>query len=203
MIASVRGRCLSVGADAAVVEVGGIGLELACTSAAVAGLRPGAECTLATILIVREDALTLYGFADQAERALFDQLLGVSGVGPRLALAAVGGLGAASLARAIANGDIGALTTIPGIGKRGAERIVLELKDKVGAAGPVDSALAAPSGAVGWQRQVLDGLVGLGWQPRDAEEAVRLVAADVVAESLPVDDVGQLLRRALNRLDRV
>lgn len=207
MITSVRGQCLSMSGDAVVVEVGGVGLQLTCTPGALAGVRVGDQCRLATAFIVREDGWSLFGFADDDERQLFDQLQTVAGVGPRMALAAVGSLGAAELVRAIASADLASLVTVPGVGKKTAERIVLELREKVGswaavaAKAPVTSA-GATGGGGGWQRQVLDGLIGLGWQQRDAEEAVRAVAADVQQQGRDTSDVGTLLRRALTRLDR-
>ena len=206
MIASLRGTCLATTGETALVEVGGVGYRLTCTPGAIGSLRPGGECRLATALVVREDAWTLYGFADDDERDLFDQLTSVSGIGPRIAVTAVGALGADQLRRAIASSDIATLTRVPGVGKKGAERIALELRDKMVPTGPPGSAPAI-SGTAGvpgdWQPAVLDGLVGLGWQPRDAERAVSLVAADILAESLDPTDVPALLRRALSRLDRV
>jgi Holliday junction DNA helicase RuvA len=188
------------------VEVGGVGLSVTVTSRALAAARIGEEASLATALVVREDAWTLFGFADAHERLLFDQLQTVTGVGPRMAVTAVSALGPAELVRAIGSGDVAALTLVPGVGKKTAERIVLELREKVGAIIPatptVPVAAAGSTGAGAWQRQVLDGLVGLGWQQRDAEEAVRLVAADILAEGLDTTNVSGLLRRALGRLDR-
>ncbi|MFM2438463.1 MAG: hypothetical protein RLZ55_1282 [Actinomycetota bacterium] len=207
MIASVRGQCLQLTSEQVVLEVGGVGLLLTCTPKALAAARVGAECRLATALIVREDGWTLFGFVDEDERRLFELLQSVSGVGPRLAVAAVGALGAGGLAAAIGAADSAALTRIPGVGKKTAERIVLELRDKVADVQPVGASTAgvpgpaASSGA--WQHQVAEGLVSLGWQQRDADEAVRLVAADIVAEGLDPTDVGALLKRALKRLDRV
>ncbi|MDQ1250873.1 MAG: holliday junction helicase RuvA [Actinomycetota bacterium] len=207
MIASVRGLCVAIAGDAVVVEVGGIGLQLTCTPGALAGIKVGSECRLATAFIVREDGWSLYGFADDDERQLFDQLQTVAGVGPRMALATVGTLGAPELVRAIGSADLASLTAVSGVGKKTAERMVLELREKVGSWAVV-AAVAAPvaagaAGGVGWQRQVLEGLIGLGWQPRDADEAVRAVAVEVKADGLDTADVGALLRRALTRLDRV
>ena len=132
MIASVRGVVLSAGLDSAVIEVGGVGLLLHTTAATAASLRPGAEAVLATTLVVREESLTLYGFADEDERAVFNLVQTVSGVGPRLALAMLAVHTPDGLRRAVSGGDLVALTKVPGIGKKGAERIVLELRDKIG-----------------------------------------------------------------------
>lgn len=211
MIASVRGVCLQRGVEQVVLEVGGVGLLLTCTPQALATATVGEECSLATALIVREDGWTLFGFVDDDERRLFELLQSVTGVGPRLAVAAVGALGARGLVAAIGSADAAGLTRIPGVGKKTAERIVLELRDKVsdmpaatdGAAQGVSAGVVPPPAAGGWQGQVSEGLVSLGWQQRDADEAVRLVAGDIVAEGLDPADVSALLRRALKRLDRV
>jgi holliday junction DNA helicase RuvA len=132
MIASVRGRVAAVSPDGAVVEVGGVGLAVHCTPGTLAGLRLGAEARLATSLVVREDSLTLYGFADDDEKHLFELLQTASGVGPRLAQAVLAVLTPDAVRKAIANADTATLTRVPGIGKKGAERLVLELRDRVG-----------------------------------------------------------------------
>ncbi len=134
MIASVRGRVLSIRLDAAVVEVGGVGLLVQATPATLAGLRVGGEAELATTLVVREDALTLFGFADADERAVFEIVQTVSGIGPRLALAMLAVHTPDGLRAAVAGQDLAALTRVPGIGRKGAQRIVLELADRLGVA---------------------------------------------------------------------
>lgn len=206
MIAFVRGLCRGLTGDTAVIEVGGVGLLVTCTATAIAGLRPGEETELATALVIREDAWTLYGFASEDERRVFEMLQSVTGVGPRLALAAVGRLGAAGLVSALAAGDVSTLTSVPGVGRKTAERLVLELREKVGELGAL-SPSAVPAAVAdrpqsGWQSQVADALVGLGWQLRDAEAAVRAVASDLPPDG-PLPSVPALLRRALSRLDRV
>ena len=132
MISSVRGVVLSAGLDTAVIDVGGVGLLLHTTAATAASLRRGVEAVLATTLVVREESLTLYGFADEDERSIFNLVQTVSGVGPRLALAMLAIHSPDGLRRAISSGDLVSLTKVPGIGKKGAERIVLELRDKIG-----------------------------------------------------------------------
>src|SRR5690349_21601133 len=132
MTASVRGRVASMGPDGAVVEVGGVGLAVHCTPGTLAGLRVGADARLATSLVVREDALTLYGFADDDEKQLFELLQTASGVGPRLAQAVLAVLTPDAVRKALANADTATLTRVPGIGKKGAERLILELRDRVG-----------------------------------------------------------------------
>ncbi|MEP7017980.1 MAG: Holliday junction branch migration protein RuvA, partial [Actinomycetota bacterium] len=172
MISSVRGLVLSSGLDSAVIEVGGVGLLLHTTAATAASLRQGAEAVLATTLVVREESLTLYGFADEDERAVFNLVQTVSGVGPRLALAMLAIHTPDGLRRAVSSGDLAALTKVPGIGKKGAERIVLELRDKIGMPpGPASSA-APRTPAAKWTEQVRDALVGLGWSLRQAEDTV-------------------------------
>lgn len=180
MIASVRGLVLSAGLGSAVIEVGGVGLLLHTTAATAASLRPGTEATLTTTLVVREESLTLYGFADEDERTVFTQVQTVSGVGPRLALAMLAIHAPDGLRRAISGGDLAALTKVPGIGKKGAERIVLELRDKIGAPSGTVSAEVARPAADEASAQVRDALVGLGWSSRQAEEAVEAVRPTVI-----------------------
>ena len=204
MIASVRGVVLSASLDSAVIEVGGVGLWLHTTAATAASLRPGIEAVLATTLIVREESLTLYGFADEDERVVFDLVQTVSGVGPRIALAMLAVHTPDGLRRAVSSGDLAALTKVPGIGKKGAERIVLELRDKIGlpTSGAVSS--AAPRRAEAeWTTQVRDALVGLGWSSKQAEDAV--LAVQPLAPSPETGEgpnVSALLRAALRELAR-
>ncbi|HST64077.1 MAG TPA: Holliday junction branch migration protein RuvA [Mycobacteriales bacterium] len=194
MIASVHGRVAAVSAAGAVVEVGGVGLAVQCTPGTLARLRVGQPARLSTSLVVREDSLTLYGFSDDDERSVFELLQTASGVGPRLAQAALSVLPPAEVRVAIATADVTALTRVPGIGKKGAERLVLELRDKIGAIeapGPVEGTPTAP-----WRDQVGQALVGLGWSAREADEAVTAVAPDATASP----DVPALLRAALRVL---
>ena len=132
MIASVRGEVLDIALDHVVIEACGVGYKVMATPSTLATLRRGSEARLITAMIVREDSQTLYGFADADARDLFLTLLGVSGVGPKIALATLAVYDAPSLRQALADGDVTALTRVPGIGKRGAERMVLELRDKIG-----------------------------------------------------------------------
>ena len=135
MIASLRGPVLSIGLDHAVLEVGGVGYAVHATPATLAGLTRGEEVRLSTSLVVREDSMTLYGFPDADSRDLFELLQTASGVGPRLALAALAVLSPAQLSDALSDGNLTVLTQVPGIGKKSAERLILELRDKVGAVG--------------------------------------------------------------------
>lgn len=198
MIASVRGVVLSAGLDSAVIEVGGVGLLLHTTAATAASLRPGAEAALTTTLVVREESLTLYGFADEDERSIFSVVQTVSGVGPRLALAMLAIHAPDGLRRAIGSGDLAALMKVPGIGRKGAERIILELRDKIGTASGATSSGSRRPAADKASAQVHDALVGLGWSPRQADDAVEAVGSET--DDKP--DVSALLRAALRELAR-
>ena len=199
MIASVRGEVLSAGLDSAVLEVGGVGLLVHTTPGTAAGLRRGAQARLATTMVVREESLTLYGFADEDERAVFEQVQTVSGVGPRLALAMLAVHAPDALRTAVSTGDLAALTKVPGIGKKGAERIVLELRDKIGVpSGAAGTTPAAPAAGPSWRDQVTDALTGLGYSGKQAEDAVSSVAAAAPADP----NVSEMLRAALRELGR-
>ncbi len=192
MISSVRGVVLELELTHAVVEVGGIGLAVYATPATLGTLRRGSEARLSTALVVREDSLTLYGFVDAEQRGLFGLLQTVSGVGPRLAMAVLAVLEPTVLRGALADGNLTVLMRVPGIGKRGAERLVVELRDKVGAG--VDAAI---SGAGGSQVrvQVAEALVGLGFAAKQAEQATDAVLAADPGASTPA-----ALRAALSSL---
>lgn len=200
MIASVRGAVLHLGLDRVVVEVGGVGMLLHTTPATASAQHLGRETTLATTLVVREDSLTLYGFGSDDERDIFEQVQTVSGVGPRLALAMLSVLAPDRLRAAVTGSDLATLTKVPGIGRKGAERIVLELRDKIGA--PSGAAGAAPSapaaGGPSWRDQVTEALTGLGYSGKQAEDAVSSVAASASA----APEVSAMLRAALRELGR-
>ncbi|GGV33329.1 Holliday junction ATP-dependent DNA helicase RuvA [Actinomadura cremea] len=201
MIAFVSGEVAAAGPDGAVIDVHGVGLAVQCTPATLAGLRVGDQARVPTSLVVREDSLTLFGFADDDERTVFELLQTASGVGPRLALAMLAVHTPNALRRAMAAEDLTALTKVPGIGKKGAQRIVLELKDRLG--GPVgDGAdeVRAPAKAEPWREQVQMGLVNLGWSAKDADAAVDAVAADLDGGETP--PVAALLKSALKKLSR-
>ncbi len=179
MIARLRGRPAARSADGLVLDVNGVGYLVAATPEVLRRATPGAEVTVETYLHVREDALQLYGFADAEERELFVHLLTVSGIGPKVALAVVSGSPAAELRRAIALGDHARFQAIPGIGKKTAERIVLELKEKIGTvAEPALSAVGDTSGHI----VARDALVELGYTVVDAERALAEVDPDLPAE---------------------
>lgn len=199
MISSVRGKVLEIALDHAVVEVGGVGLEVRTTPATLAALRRGEEAQLATALVVREDSLTLFGFADAHARQLFTLLTTVSGIGPRLAMATLSVLEPDALRTALADGNISALTQVPGIGRKGAERLIIELRDKVGAlpnlGSPVANGAHTSNGAV--RHSVVEALLGLGFTGRQAEQTVDAVLAEYGGS-----DTASVLRRALSTLGR-
>jgi Holliday junction DNA helicase RuvA len=178
MISSVRGEVLEVALDHAVIEAAGIGYRVNATPSTLATLRQETQARLVTAMIVREDSMTLYGFPDSDTRDLFLTLLSVSGVGPRLAMATLAVHDASALRQALADGDVAALTRVPGIGKRGAERMVVELRDKVGPAGVSSSAAAPPVNGHAVRSPVVEALVGLGFAAKQAEEATDKVLAN-------------------------
>ena len=213
MISSVRGQVLSISLDHVVIEIGGVGLAVRTTPATLAGLRRGEQARLATTLVVREDSLTLFGFASDEAKELFELVQSVSGVGPKIALALLAVLDPEQLRRALSSGDTVTLTRAPGIGKKGAERLVLELRDKAGSIGPVGSvgtvaAVGASGIGVGgpaglaWRPQIAEALVGLGFTAKQADDATAAVAADADDPAVADGDVGVLLRRALGLLGR-
>src|SRR4051794_20810476 len=175
MIAFVRGPVAQVTLSSAVLEVGGLGLELMCTPGTLASLRTGQVATLPTSMVVREDSLTLFGFVDDDEKQVFELVQTASGVGPKLAQAMLAVLSPDAVRRAVAGGDGRTLTAVPGIGQKGAQRIILELKDRIGAPVP-GAASVRPAATEPWRDQVRHGLVGLGWTAKDADKAVDTVA---------------------------
>jgi Holliday junction DNA helicase RuvA len=193
VIAHLRGTVAAVAPDGAVIEVGGVGIRVQCTPGTLATLRPGEPALVATSLVVREDSLTLFGFGSDDERNVFELLQTASGVGPRLALAMLAVHSPNALRRAVSGEDLAALTMVPGIGKKGAERIVLELRDRLG-----------PPQVPQWRDQVQSGLVNLGWAARDADLAIAALAEDgtIDAASGEPVDVALVLRAALRKLSK-
>ena len=192
MIAALRGSVLSVEPTAAVIEAGGVGYAVQATPATLAGLRVGQEAFVHTSLVVREDSMTLFGFADADERKVFDVLQTVSGVGPKLALTILATLTPDQLRQAVANADIAALTRVSGVGKKGAQRLVLEIGAKLGPRRGGD--LEAPSSNAR-SGDVVAALVGLGFSERDAESAF-----SQVEKTTPEAEVPELLRASLKIL---
>jgi len=195
VIASVRGEVIDIALDHTVIEAAGVGYKVMATPSTLATLRRGTEARLITAMIVREDFQTLYGFADSDARDLFLTLLGVSGVGPKIALATLAVYDATALRQALADGDVTALTRVPGIGKRGAERMVLELRDKIGPVSAGAGVAAATGHAV--RTPVVEALVGLGFAIKQAEEAT-----DKVLAGDPDATTQSALRAALSLLGK-
>ena len=220
MIAHLDGVVAAVAPEGAVIDVGGVGLLVQCSPGTLAGFRPGERAKVSTSLVVREDALTQYGFGSDDARNTIELLQTATGIGPRLALAMLATFSPDGLRRAIATADVTALTSVPGIGRKGAQRIVLELAGRLGspddgAAGPGvpgtaiagAGSLTVRPGTLTWRDQVRTGLVNLGWQARDAEQAIAAVEPDLLTAAGAPDgpaevDVAIALRAALRVLGR-
>lgn len=201
MIASVRGTVAALGPDGAVIEVGGVGLAVSCSPGTLARLRVGEQARLATSLVVREESLTLFGFADDDERALFELLQTANGVGPKLAQAMLAVHPPRELRRAIATSDYPALTQVPGIGRKGAERIVVDLRERIGSISGGDPGFASGEGVAAvapWRDQLTHALAGLGFSGKEAADAIDVVAAD--AGDTP--DISSMLRKSIQLLGR-
>jgi len=201
MISFLTGVVHAVSAQGAVIAVGGIGVELQTTSRCHAGLQVGQEATVPTSLVVREDQWTMYGFVDDDERACFQALQQAKGIGPRVAVNLLGALTPDQLRRAVAAGDAAALTVAPGIGAKGAQRLVIDLRDRLGserAATATPGAVPTAEPANGWHRDVHLALLGLGWTAQDASAAI----ARVEPQAGEAPEPGRLLRLALQTLDR-
>ncbi|MFC4373559.1 Holliday junction branch migration protein RuvA [Nocardia halotolerans] len=197
MIASVRGEVLEIALDHVVIDAAGLGYRVNATPATLGGLTRGQETRLYTAMIVREDSMTLYGFADTEARELFGLLQTVSGVGPRLAMAVLAVLEPEALRKALAESNVSALTRVPGIGKRGAERMVVELRDKVNAVPVPTGAPGAETPRTPVREQVVEALIGLGFPAKQAEQAVDTVLADQ-----PAATTSPALRAALGLLGK-
>ena len=200
MIAQLTGVVAQVGPTSAVVEVGGFGVQAVCSPNTVASLRLGERATLATSLVVREDSLTLYGFASADEREFFELLLTATGVGPKLAQAALAVLSPDELRKAIATENLLQLCKVPGIGRKGAQRIVIELKDKINTVGLAEEPVPTPGPPAAWRGQVAQGLQGLGWSAKDADAACDDV--EHLTHDDPQINIAVLMRAALQSLAR-
>ncbi|MGW2278941.1 Holliday junction branch migration protein RuvA [Streptomyces sp. NPDC001770] len=205
MIAFLSGPVAALSPATAVIEVGGVGMAVQCAPRTLADLRIGQQARLATSLVVREDSLTLYGFADDDERQVFELLQTASGVGPRLAQAMLATHSPDALRQAVSTGDEKALMAVSGIGKKGAQKLLLELKDRLGAPLGAHIGQQAPAAVVAdWREQLQAALIGLGYAAREADDAVSAVAPQ--AEAALADGVRppvpQLLRAALQTLNR-
>ena len=194
MISSLRGTVTHVGLHSAIIDVNGFGMLVQATPQTLAGLRVGTEAGIATAMIVREDSMTLFGFEDADQREVFETLLAVSGVGPRLALAVLAVHQPDAIRVAASSGDDKAFSKVPGIGPKGARRIVLELAGKLV---PLEAAPGIPTQT--WQGQVLTAMMGLGWSEKDAGAAIDAAVAES-PDIAATGDVGQILKLTLRRL---
>lgn len=199
MIAQLRGRLLDKQPNRIIVDVNGVGYDLFVPLSTFYSLgEDGDEVTLRTHTHVREDALALYGFATKLEQDLFERLIGISGIGPKLALAVLSGLEPAELMRAIERGDVAQLTAIPGVGKKTAERIVLELKDRLPRAIPAAAAAGHAPDPLSIRDDVLSALLNLGYHRPLAEKAV--AAALQTTSSASDGGFERTLKQALREL---
>lgn len=200
MISFVRGCVAHVGLSTGVVDVNGAGMLFWATPQTLAGLRVGEEATVHTSLVVREDSLTLFGFAGPEEREVFEVLLGVSGVGPRLALAVLAVHSPEAVRVGVHTEDSKAFTKVPGIGPKVAARLVLELKGKLVPLGSAEGRVPATTGAEEpWKAQVIAAMASLGWSEKDAASSIEKAMADSpeIAES---GSVAEILRATLRWL---
>jgi Holliday junction DNA helicase RuvA len=206
MISFVRGTVVHVHSDSLVVDLGAVGVMVQCTPATALSVRTGEHIELMTTMVVREDGWTMYGFVEPDERTVFDQVQTVTGIGPRIAMALLGTLTPDDLRRAVQSADEATITRVPGIGRKGAQRLILELADRIGLPGAAsaDARVSTVSGLGGWQAAVSAGLTSLGWSSREADQAVAAIGPDIVAAATAgaEPDVGALLKAALRSLDR-
>ena len=198
MISLVNGVVRSISPDKVIVEVGGVGLSLAVTQKASAQLNIGVQVQLFTTLVVREDALTLYGFLEDGDRALFELVQTVSGIGPKVALSIVSALSPSQLAVAVAQEDISAIEKVPGIGRKGAQRLILELKGKL-----TDFGTSSKSDRHQpvWREQLTSALVSLGFNAKDSDAAISRVVARLSEDGIDAQtlELSDLLKRALSQ----
>ncbi len=198
MIATLAGTVKATTSTSAVIDVGGIGILVQISPRLSASLNVGASAHLHTLLIVREDSLTLFGFERHQDRELFEILLSVTGIGPKVAQSALSVYDAAEIVSAIMNEKPAVLERIPGLGKKGAQRLILELKEKVK---NLNVSANGSSRAAGWRDQVSDALIGLGFTARDSEEALDIVAEHFGSE-VAETDISMLLKFALQTRGR-
>ena len=203
MIGLLNGHVESVDADAALISVGGVGYEVRMPAADLSALHAGQEARVFTSLNVSQDAVTLYGFLTQASKRMFLQLQKVSGIGPKVALSLLPTLPPDRLARAVADGDAAALAKAPGLGKKGAQKIILELKGSIDLSQIEGSSAPAAAQVDTGSMQVVEGLMSLGWRQQDAEHAVHEVCVEEHIETpLTNQDIPRVLKLALSALDR-
>lgn len=196
MISILNGVVRSIRSDEIVVEIGGFGLSVSTTAVTSAHLNIGVPVQLFTSLVVREDSLTLFGFLDEDSRTTFELVQTVSGIGPKVALAILGALSPQALAVAIAQEDVKAIEKVPGIGRKGAQRLILELKGKIKSLSSTEKSV---SHQPAWREQLTSALISLGFTAKDSDAAVSKVSVDFTEDGVdPAEvDISELLKRAL------
>ena len=196
MISLISGTVRSLTTERAIVDVGGVGLSISIAPHTSSQMNIGAQVQLFTTLVVREDSLTLFGFLDEESRATFELVQTVSGIGPKVALAIMGAHSAQSLATAIMQEDIKAIEKVPGIGRKGAQRLILELKGKISDfSGSERSISHQPV----WREQLASALVSLGFTAKDSDNAINIVVAEYAESGIDAStiDISELLKKAL------
>ena len=196
MIATLTGEIKSISLDRAIIEVGGVGLSVNLTASAATHLNLGTIVTFHTSLVVREESLTLYGFLTAESKQLFEQVQTVSGIGPKVALAILGALTPQDLAAAIATENIAAIERVPGIGRKGAQRLILELKGKLS---DLSEGTRVTSHQPAWREQLTSALISLGFAPKDSDRAITTIVNELQSDGIePADlELSELLKRAL------
>ena len=196
MISLISGTVRAIHSDRLIVEVGGIGLSVLVNASTSAGVTMGSQLQLFTTLVVREDSLTLFGFLSDEARSLFELVQTVSGVGPKVALSILGALRPEDLGRAIATQDVAALERIPGIGHKGAQRMILELKGKLAG---IEGGTMYQGHLPPWREQLMSALVSLGFSPKESDGAISALVSHLAGEGLDPSAMalGDLLKDAL------
>jgi Holliday junction DNA helicase RuvA len=194
MIATLSGTVKSLSPDRAIIEVGGVGMSVLINAHTSAAMTLGAHANLYTSLVVREDSLTLFGFSDEPSRVLFELVQTVSGIGPKVALSILGALTPSELARAVNTENISAIEKVPGIGKKGAQRLILELKSKIS---DFSQGTYTRSHQPVWREQLTSALVSLGFSAKDSDDAINSVLSEISHEEIAQMELGELLKLAL------
>jgi len=194
MIATLSGTVRSLTPDRAIIEVGGVGMNVLINAHTSNSLTVGAHANLFTSLVVREDSLTLFGFSDEPSRILFELVQTVSGIGPKVALSILGALTPSELAHAVNTENISAIEKVPGIGKKGAQRLILELKSKISDFG---QGSYTRSHQPVWREQLTSALISLGFSAKDSDDAISSVLSDISYEEIAQMELGELLKLAL------
>jgi Holliday junction DNA helicase RuvA len=194
MIATLSGTVKSLSPDRAIIEVGGVGMSVLINAHTSAAMTLGAHANLYTSLVVREDSLTLFGFSDEPSRVLFELVQTVSGIGPKVALSILGALTPSELAHAVNTENISAIEKVPGIGKKGAQRLILELKSKIS---DFSQGTYTRSHQPVWREQLTSALVSLGFSAKDSDDAINSVLSEISQEEIAHMELGELLKLAL------